>query len=169
MTQPESQPTPERVNPYGDVPMGDDPLQLPQRMIDNMIAHAREDARAGKDGRECCGIIASKDGVAIGLFRLRNSEEEEYWPYRFTIHKDDMRLIDEAVGANGWDYRVIYHSHLGTPAQPSPTDVLRALPSEHYPELYYVLVSLMDETPSVRAFRIIGKDVIEQPLVIEGE
>jgi len=164
VTQSESQAAPERINPYGDVPMGDEPLRLPQDMINAMIAHAREDAAVGEAGMECCGIIASKERRAVHLFRARNGEES---PYRYTIHKDDIQQIDDKIGANGWEYRVIYHSHLGSPAQPSPTDVRRALPHEFYPDLYYVLVSLMDEPPSVRAFRIIGKDVIEQPLVIE--
>jgi proteasome lid subunit RPN8/RPN11 len=145
--------------------MGDETLRLPREMIDAMVAHAREDAAIGDSGYECCGIIASDHGRAVRLFRARNSEES---PYRYTIHKDDMQAIDDAIGENGWDYRAIYHSHLGTPAQPSPTDVRRALPSEFYPQLYYVLVSLMEEPPSVRAFRIIGKDVIEQPLEIDG-
>ena len=171
MTAPESQATPEgqaapeRINPYGAVPMGDDPLRLPHAMIDKMVAHALEDSAVGESGIECCGIIASKDGRAVEIFRARNEEES---PYRYTIHRSDMQTIDDAIGANGWDYRVIYHSHLNTPAQPSPTDVRRALPHGFYPELYYVLVSLMDEAPSVRAFRIIGNDVIEQPLMIEG-
>jgi proteasome lid subunit RPN8/RPN11 len=151
---------------YEPVPMGDEPLLLPQWMIDKMIAHAREEAAAGESGMECCGIIASKDRRAVHIFRARNGEES---PFRYTIHKDDIQKIDDEIGANGWEYRVVYHSHLGSPAQPSPTDVRRALPHEFYPDLYYVLVSLAIEPPSVRAFRIIGTDVTEQPLTIEGE
>jgi proteasome lid subunit RPN8/RPN11 len=52
--------------------------------------------------------------------------------------------------ANGEDLVAIYHSHPATQAYPSPTD--RA--ESHYPEAIYLLVSLRDAAPDVRAFRI---------------
>jgi proteasome lid subunit RPN8/RPN11 len=52
--------------------------------------------------------------------------------------------------ANGEELLAIYHSHPATQAYPSPTD--RA--ESHYPEAIYVLVSLRDGAPDVRAFQI---------------
>jgi proteasome lid subunit RPN8/RPN11 len=50
-------------------------LRLPQSMIDEIIAHARETAP-----EECCGIIAGKDGVATKLYRMTNAAEQAYRP-----------------------------------------------------------------------------------------
>ena len=46
-------------------------LVLPPEFIDEMVAHAREDAP-----NECCGIIAGSDGTAQKLFRAKNAEAD---------------------------------------------------------------------------------------------
>jgi proteasome lid subunit RPN8/RPN11 len=128
-------------------------LILEQHYIDEMIAHAREDAP-----NECCGIIAGKDGRAQKLYRAINAEAS---PYRYAVDAKDLLRIHREVDANDWEFMVIYHSHTQTQAYPSPTDVRLAA----WPEAYYVLVSLMDaETPAVRAFRIADGAVTEHPI-----
>ncbi|HEY8173716.1 MAG TPA: M67 family metallopeptidase [Dehalococcoidia bacterium] len=128
-------------------------LALPQSMIDEMIAHAREDAP-----NECCGIIAGKDGRATKLYRAINAEAS---PYRYSVDTKDLLRIHKAVDANDEDFLVIYHSHTHTEAYPSPTDVRLAA----WPDAYYVLVSLMDEqNPVVRAFHIEDSTVTEEPV-----
>ncbi|MDO8613500.1 MAG: M67 family metallopeptidase [Dehalococcoidia bacterium] len=118
-------------------------LSLPQAFIDEMIAHALEDAP-----NECCGIIAGQDGRAVKLFRAQNSEAS---PYRYNVDPKELFRIYRECDENGWEFIVIYHSHTASEAYPSATDVRLAF----WPETYYVLVSLMDrENPVVRAFRI---------------
>ncbi len=138
-------------------------LRLPRSMVDEMVAHAVNDLP-----NECCGIILGRDGGAEKLFRTRNAEAS---PYRYTIHPEDVLRITREADAAGLDFLVIYHSHVASPAYPSPTDVRLARwpgtdpPLELYPGAYYVLVSLMDRAaPSVRAFRIEGGAVSEEPL-----
>ena len=66
----------------------------------------------------------------------------------------------------------IYHSHVNSPARPSPTDVRMAfwppgaLDSDPmYPDVYYVLVSLAEEPPPVRAFHILrGGEILEEDI-----
>ena len=129
------------------------PLTLPQEMIDEMIAHAREDAP-----NECCGIIAADaDGRATKLYRAINAEAS---PYRYSVEPKDLLRIHREVDGNDWDFLVIYHSHTHTEAYPSPTDVRLAA----WPDAYYVLVSLMDETPVVRAYTILDGAVTEAPI-----
>lgn len=128
-------------------------LVLPQALIDEMVAHAKEDAP-----NECCGIIAGNDGTAAKLFRTKNAEAS---PYRYSVDPQDLFRIHREADENGWDFLAIYHSHTASEAYPSPTDVRLAF----WPESYYVLISLKDAEPVVRAFRIVDELVSEEDLV----
>ncbi len=128
-------------------------LTLPEKFIDEMIGHAREEAP-----NECCGIIAGQDGLAVKLFRARNSEAS---PYNYNVDSHDLFRIHRECDGNGWEFLTIYHSHTASEAYPSSTDVRLAF----WPETYYVLVSLQDpENPAVRAFRIVDGAVDEEEL-----
>jgi len=128
-------------------------LTLPREFIEEMVAHAREDAP-----NECCGIIAGKNGTATKLFRARNSEAS---PYRYSVDPRDLFRIFRECEENDWNFLAIYHSHTASEAYPSPTDVRLAL----WPEAYYILVSLQDAAnPVVRAFRILDGAVTEEEL-----
>jgi proteasome lid subunit RPN8/RPN11 len=128
-------------------------LSLPAALIEEMIAHAREDAP-----NECCGIIAGEDGRATKLYRAKNAEAS---PYRYSVDPQDLFRIHRECEQNGWDFLVIYHSHVASEAYPSATDVRLAF----WPEAYYVLVSLeKPEAPVVRAFRIVEGEVEEETL-----
>ena len=138
-------------------------LRLPKSMIDEMVAHASDDLP-----NECCGIILGKDGVPVVLHRTRNAEQS---PYRYSIDPRDLLQIERETDRNDQQVLVIYHSHVASPAYPSPTDVRLAQwpgtdpPMDLYPGAYYVLVSLMDRaSPSVRAYRIEGGVVSEEPV-----
>ncbi len=58
----------------------------------------------------------------------------------------------------------VVHSHTHTEPYPSPTDVAQA-PD---PAWHYVIVSLRDEAPRVRSYRIVEGGIAEEPLVVEG-
>ena len=132
-------------------------LTLPQAFIDEMIAHALEDAP-----NECCGIIAGRDGRAVKLFRAQNSEAS---PYRYNVDPKELFRIYRECDENGWEFIVIYHSHTASEAYPSSTDVRLAF----WPETFYVLVSLMNrENPVARAFRIEDGRVSEEELRPSG-
>jgi proteasome lid subunit RPN8/RPN11 len=126
---------------------------LEQSYLEEMIAHAREEAP-----NECCGIIAGKDGRATKLFRARNSEAS---PYRYNVDPKDLLRIFRECDENDWQFLAIYHSHTASEAYPSPTDVRLAF----WPEAYYLLVSLEHaDAPAVRAFRIEDGTVTEEPI-----
>ncbi|HXK33872.1 MAG TPA: M67 family metallopeptidase [Dehalococcoidia bacterium] len=129
-------------------------LVLEQQYIDEMIQHARDDLP-----NEACGIIAGKDGRATKLYRAINAEAS---PYRYSVEPKDLLRIHREVDENGWEFMVIYHSHTQTEAYPSPTDVRLAA----WPEAYYVLVSLAEASPVVRAFRILDGAVTEEPIEV---
>ncbi len=129
------------------------PLTVPQSMVDEIVAHAREE-----NPDECCGVIAGRDGTATRLFKAENAEHS---PFRYNIGSRELLRIYREIDENDWDLLVIYHSHTHTPAYPSPTDLNLA----GYPDAFYLLVSLAAEPPDVRAYRIRDGAVSEEPLV----
>ena len=130
-------------------------MKLQRSYVDEIISHAREEAP-----NECCGIIAGRDGTAVELFRARNAEAS---PYRYEVDSQDLFRIWRQCETNGWDFLVVYHSHVASEAVPSQTDVRRAT----WPDAYYIVVSLADpESPSVRAFRIIEGNVSEEQIEV---
>jgi proteasome lid subunit RPN8/RPN11 len=131
-------------------------------MVQEMVAHARDDLP-----NEACGVVLGKDGAAAKLYRARNAEAS---PYRYSIDPRDLLKLQREVDDGGFEFMVIYHSHVASEAYPSPTDIrLSQWPSEPptdlYPGAHYVLVSLADrERPAVRAFKISGGVVAEEDL-----
>lgn len=122
-------------------------LTLPQQLIDEMVAHARDDLP-----NECCGIIARDAVGALTLYRTTNAEAS---PWRFNIPPQELLHLYNAIEAADADMLVIYHSHVASEARPSPTDLnIARLHRGPNPWPYWVLVSLKDEQPSVRAWRI---------------
>jgi proteasome lid subunit RPN8/RPN11 len=130
-------------------------LKLPQAHVDEIIAHAREDAP-----NECCGIIAGNNGDATKLYRAINAEAS---PFRYSVDPKDLLRIYRDIESNDWDVLGIYHSHTHTEAYPSPTDVRLAA----WPDAHYILVSLEDEaSPVVRSFRILDGEIEEEELEV---
>jgi proteasome lid subunit RPN8/RPN11 len=108
----------------------------------------------------------------LKLYRMRNSEQS---PYRYNIDPRDLVKAYREIDDNGWLVLGIYHSHTGSPAYPSPTDVrLAEFPpgsgEPAYPEALYYVVSVANrEQPELRAFHIERGTVREEPLELVGE
>ncbi|HET9059346.1 MAG TPA: M67 family metallopeptidase [Acidimicrobiales bacterium] len=68
----------------------------------------------------------------------------------YTVEPRDLLRADRAAEAAGMQLIGVWHSHTHTPAYPSPTDVRQA-PD---PSWHYVLVSLSEDEPAVRSYRI---------------
>ena len=143
-------------------------VALPGSIRDAMVAHA-----VAETPNEACGIIvgdrpAGDGGRALRWFPLRNPLAS---PYRYAIDPDDLlRLTIETDDADQVFWAIV-HSHVASPARPSPTDLREA----HYPEALYLLVSLdgreadpVTGAESVRAWRIVDGGVHEVAVVIDG-
>lgn len=127
-------------------------------MVDEIVAHAREDAP-----NECCGLIGGRDGRATSLHRARN---EFASPLRYNVHPEDLLRITTEIERHGEDLAGIYHSHTRSEAYPSQTDVNLAA---NWPEPLYLICSLADpDRPVVRAFAIRGGAIEEADLEIES-
>tara|TARA_B100000029_G_scaffold383228_1_gene378648 strand:- start:2685 stop:3125 length:441 start_codon:yes stop_codon:yes gene_type:complete len=135
-------------------------VQIKQEFIDEMVAHSKEDLP-----NECCGILAGPDNRVEKVYRMSNVEAS---PFRFSMDPGELVQVDSEAGENGWELLVIYHSHTGSEAYPSDTDVRIARGTAGlWPDVRYVLVSLMDmDDPVVRIFQIADGVVTEEPLEI---
>jgi proteasome lid subunit RPN8/RPN11 len=132
--------------------------QIEKRFIDEMVAHARGDLP-----NECCGILAGRDGRVLKLYRMTNVEAS---PFRFSMDPGEVVKVDTETGDNGWELLAIYHSHTRSEAYPSDTDVrIAGGTAALWPDVRYVLVSLMDEdNPQVRLFSITEGAITEEQL-----
>jgi [CysO sulfur-carrier protein]-S-L-cysteine hydrolase len=137
-------------------------FQMQRGIADQIIAHAREDAP-----NECCGVLAGVNGAIEKLYRTRNTEES---PYRYSVDPRDLVRIFREVDDNEWSIVGIYHSHTGSAAYPSPTDVrLSENPpgsgEPTFPDALYFIVSVAQpDEPVLKAFHIGGGEIREEEI-----
>jgi len=124
-------------------------------MIDEMVAHAREEAP-----NECCGLVASSNGDAQRVYRAANAERS---PVKYVVDPRDQIRIQNEIDDHGWELGAIYHSHTRTEPFPSQTDINLA---RNWPDPLYVIVGVAGEPPDVRAFRIVDGQVTETELEV---
>jgi len=123
-------------------------VQLAPDLVEALVQHAR-----AEDPNEACGLIigdrpAADGGVPLRFEPTRNKAAS---PYRYEIHPDDLLRLTIATDDADEVFWAIVHSHVRSPAVPSPTDVRLAF----YPDALYVLVSLAAPEPALGAFRIV--------------
>jgi proteasome lid subunit RPN8/RPN11 len=125
-------------------------LTLPEAMREEIVAHARADAP-----RECCGVIAGRNGQPTRLYRLTNQEQGVD---RYLIDDEELFRVYREIEDGGEDLLAIYHSHPASVAYPSNTDVALAF----WEDSFYIICSLEHpEAPVIRAFRIVNEQITE--------
>ncbi len=127
-------------------------VHLSPELVEAMVSHAR-----AEDPNEACGLIVGDAPAAAGGRPLRfvATRNKAASPYRYEIHPDDLlRLTIETDDADEVFWAIV-HSHVRSPAYPSPTDVGLAF----YPDALYVLVSLAADEPALGAYRIVDGDI----------
>jgi proteasome lid subunit RPN8/RPN11 len=80
----------------------------------------------------------------------------------YTIDPRDHLRIDREAEDAGLEIVGVMHSHTHTDAYPSPTDVAQA-PD---PGWHYIIVSLRQDAPVLRSYRIIDETITEEPVVV---
>ena len=129
-------------------------LELAERDAAAIIAQSRTEAPA-----EACGLIAGLNGTVTRIYPIPNADPSIY---RYNMDSRAQFRAMQEIEDNGWDLLAIYHSHTHTAAFPSPTDVKMAF----YPESLYVIVSLKEEPPTIRAFFIVDGEIHEEAVQI---
>ena len=114
---------------YGSDPLwqaGDEPLELPDAVVQEIRAHA-ESAYP----HECCGaLIGRRLAVDIAL-RLDNVTDLEQ-RRRYLVSPAAYRVAESSADRSGRDLLGFYHSHPDHPAEPSAFDLANAWPNFSY-------------------------------------
>lgn len=134
---------------------------LPESIAQAMVKHCLEDRP-----NEACGLLASAEAQIVHCYKMTN---EAASPVRYRLVPEEYLAVDREMRGKGWDLAAVYHSHTRTEAYPSPTDLRAA--SEDVP---YVIVSLANEPPVIRAFRLVkdnwmdeSGEIIEIPVEVK--
>lgn len=131
-------------------------MRIPQGLIDEMVAHARDDLP-----NECCGMIGGTEGEAIEVIRVENAAAS---PLRYEMDPRAQYDAYRSIEDRGHELLGIYHSHTKSAAYPSQTDVNQAVA---WPDQVYVIVSLEDpDAPDVRGYLLRDLKIADAPLEV---
>jgi [CysO sulfur-carrier protein]-S-L-cysteine hydrolase len=131
-------------------------LQITERVYAEMVGHAYDGLPL-----EACGLLAG-DPVTKKVARFYPCRNVAASSRVYTVDPRDHLKADRDAEANGMEILGVMHSHTHTEAYPSPTDVAQA-PD---PGWHYVIVSLRQEAPVLRSYRIIDDVVTEESVAL---
>jgi [CysO sulfur-carrier protein]-S-L-cysteine hydrolase len=130
-------------------------LELSEVAYLSLVAHVY-----GGAPLEACGLIAGSSADRAEVFYPTDNDANSTRVYSVPA-RQHLRAERDAEAA-GMLITGVVHSHTHTDAYPSPTDVAMA-PD---PSWHYIIVSLRDEAPVLRSYRIIDGNIIEEPVVL---
>ena len=131
-------------------------MKIPQDLVDEMIAHAREDLP-----NECCGMVGGRDGEATDVIRVTNAAAS---PLRYEMDPQEQYDALKAIEDDGGELLAIYHSHTKSAAYPSQTDVNLAAA---WPEQVYLIVSLAeDDAPDLKGYLLRDARIADAEIAI---
>lgn len=129
-------------------------LQIPQQIINDLFDHAKTGLP-----EEVCGYLAGVGREITRKYRLTNIDHSnEHFSFD---PKEQFQAVREARQA-GLQILANYHSHPETPARPSQEDIRLAFD----PNISYVIVSLADNLPDVKSFRIKNGEVEKEEIQV---
>lgn len=133
-------------------------LRLTQTAYAAMVGHAY-------DGQpdEACGLLGGR-GDRIDVFVPTANEDAS--SRTFTIGKDGWDRADEVLEPLGLEVVGVMHSHTHTDAYPSATDVEKA-GNPLLAHWHWIIVSLRDEAPVLRSYRIVDGVISEERIQLD--
>ncbi|HEY3828161.1 MAG TPA: M67 family metallopeptidase [Solirubrobacteraceae bacterium] len=122
-------------------------MQISAELLEQVVAHAREDAPD-----ECCGVLAVEPGASPRAVRVYRAVNTAASPLRFEIDGREVLGLIQRIEEEGLELGAIYHSHTRTAPYPSQTDINFAA---HWPGVEWLIVGLaQDAAPEVRSYLI---------------
>lgn len=141
-------------------------FELPRALYEEILAHARDGLP-----NEACGVIAGDAGSPVQVYPMRNAERS---PVVYRFDSREQLEVTREIEEKGWDLLAFFHSHTHTEAYPSATDRAHAhwrdpITGEEaaaFPGTLYLILSLAEEEPVLRAFNFLGGDTFEEEVSI---
>ncbi|HSK94925.1 MAG TPA: M67 family metallopeptidase [Candidatus Angelobacter sp.] len=133
-------------------------LLLPRAIVDELMAHARRALP-----HEACGLLGGSipEGLATTFHAARN---EHASPLRYSVDPEDLVRIVLGIEETGQELVAVFHSHVGSAAIPSASDLREA----RYPDALHLIASMADAAAppasALRAWRIVDGRATEVPI-----
>jgi proteasome lid subunit RPN8/RPN11 len=116
---------------------------------------------------EACGLLIGPLGdrgePTGSISEARPCRNADASARTYTVEPRDLLAASRAAEARGEEIVGVWHSHTHTDAYPSPTDVAQAVD----PAWIYVIVSLRDLAPMLRAYRMRGGEIAEMAVQLD--
>ena len=113
---------------------------------------------------EACGLLGGPWGAnSVEAFVPTRNIDESAKTY--SVGPDGFLAADRSFGPLGFDVVGVMHSHTHTDPYPSPTDVAKA-DNPLLQGWHYIIVSLRDSAPMVRAWLLDGGTIVEEPIEV---
>ena len=131
-------------------------IRIPKKIFQKIVEHAKKEQPL-----ECCGILSGKGETVRKIFELKNAEES---PVKYSMSPLDQLKVCEEMDKESMEMIAIYHSHPHTIPFPSETDVKL----NFYPDVSSVIISLKEENPVMKAFRISKEAIYLEEIEVIG-
>lgn len=140
-------------------------LRLAAAAYEQMLAHAVRGLPY-----EACGLLGGSTDHATGTTTV-----EQFVPTRnadastrtYSVGPDGFLAAERQLAPAGLDVVGVVHSHTHTDAYPSPTDIAKG-DNPMLAGWHFVIISLRQETPTLRTYLLDGGVVAEQPVELFG-
>ena len=129
-------------------------LFISRELLNEIISHCKE-----VYPNEACGILAGKGNVVQRIYKMTNIEKSGV---SYMMEPGEQFTVMKEMRENRLEMTAIYHSHPGASAYPSAKDISLAF----YPDSLYVIASLIDDEPAVKAFEIKDGRIREAEILI---
>jgi proteasome lid subunit RPN8/RPN11 len=128
-----------------------EPLLVPSDILESLVAHC-----VGESPLECCGVLGGVGRQVLSHHPLGNVARSET---RYQGDPGDLVQAWRWLRARGMEILAIYHSHPRWEAVPSAVDRRE----NHWGEMPHLIVSLLADTPTMRAWRLTAESQTELP------
>ncbi|MDR1602365.1 MAG: M67 family metallopeptidase [Tannerella sp.] len=129
-------------------------IRIPQHIIAAIFEHAQDELP-----NEACGLLTGSGDTALQQHALTNIDHS---PVHFALDPREQFCVLKIARADSRRILASYHSHPASPARPSDEDIRLALD----PDIIYIIVSLMNPEPDIKAFSIVRGTVEEAKIEI---
>ena len=125
-------------------------MTIPQHVIDEMIAQARQDAP-----NETCGYLLGQGDAVTENYWMENIDHSSE---HFSFAPKDQFAALRYAREKGLKILANWHSHPASPSRPSQEDLRLA----NDPTIRYAILSLLDGKPKLNSFKILNGEVVDK-------